>query len=90
MSRFSRDFRSQETPFTQLDHELSDTETDGTLARELGMVPRRFHQVGASYFKERSADPRSIHYVWPMSACPGQKPAQRQAKPPVKMPSPGG
>lgn len=74
-----RDFRRNETPFTQLDAELTDAEADGSLAREVGMIGRRVHQPGKRYFAERAADPTSIHFVhpWPDQQGPNPRPQSR-------------
>ena len=57
-----RNFAAPEIPFSQLSRRLTSQEEDGTLAREIGIVPQRSHQVSRQDMD--ALTPASVRYVY--------------------------
>ena len=45
---------------------LTEAEADGSLARKLGMVPKRKRQVGRRFLQQRFTNPKSVLCVYPL------------------------
>lgn len=75
----SHNFSPREVPFSQMDRPLKESELSGSLAREVGLLPARRLQPGASATIRR--DPRHVAYVHPPLHREPPKPSERRPAP---------
>ena len=56
----------KEIAFSQLKRRLSESEQDGSIAKQLGLAPKRKRQLSQKWLRARYSNPQSVLCVHPL------------------------